>query len=167
MKKKSNLVLYIFYLLFSLIASPGPATMFQVIHTTSSSIKLTWVEQFNGNSNITGAILEYSAVGSDTAPVRVVVGRQMWNLTGLAEFTIYRVSLFLKNKLGLSTPVSLNQKTNICKLYLLINIFVHENRKVSENIVYRNGLLKRTNKDAKDAGVLLTSDNTGNRGIWN
>jgi len=95
----------------SLIASPERATMFQVTDTTTSSISLSWVEQFNGLTNITGARLEYTAVGSGIATEGIEVGRRMWNLTGLIPFTVYKVSLFLRNRLGLSDPVSLNQGT--------------------------------------------------------
>ena len=98
-------------------ASPEPAAMFNVMDTTNSSISFSWAEQFNGLANITGARLEYTVVGSGNAPLGVEVGRLSGMIAGLTDFTNYSVSLFLRNRLGLSDPVSLFQRTDTsCKL---------------------------------------------------
>ena len=93
-------------------ASPEPAAMFQVTDTTNSSISFSWAEQFNGLVDITGARLEYTVVGSGDAPMGVEVGRRSGMVMGLTAFANYNVSLFLRNGLGLSDPVSLFQQTD-------------------------------------------------------
>ena len=91
--------------------------MFQVTGTTNSSISFSWEEQFDGLADITGARLEYIVVGSGNAPIGVKVGRLSGIITGLSAFTNYSVSLFLRNRLGLSDPVSLFQRTDTtCEL---------------------------------------------------
>jgi len=99
-----------------MIALPEPATLFLVKGFTDSSITFTWAEQFNGFTEITGARLEYTVVGSGKLPKGLEVGRRTWHLTGLLPSTVYRVSLFLRNRLGLSDPVSLTQRTMASEL---------------------------------------------------
>jgi len=100
-----------FVVLFLLIAPPEPGNSLTVVTTTSSSISFVWEEQFNGLSEITGARLEYTVVGSGTPPKRLEVNRRFGELTGLVPSTMYKISLYLRNRLGLSDPVSLVQQT--------------------------------------------------------
>ena len=51
-------------------------------------------------------------VGSGSVPTGVKVGRLSGMINGLTTFTNYSVSLFLRNRLGLSDLVSLFQQTD-------------------------------------------------------
>jgi len=80
--------------------------------TTNTSITLSWVEQFDGLREITGARLEYTEMSPSSTTQRLDVGRRAATLIGLTPFTIYRVTLFLKNRLGFSQPVSILPRTD-------------------------------------------------------
>jgi len=115
-------VIYVRHIITSsfFTASPELAAAFRVTTTTSSIITLKWAEQFNGLTEITGARLEYTVVGSRNTPVAVEVGRYNGSLTGLTPFTFYNVSLSLRNRLGLSDPVFLVHQTDASEFCLLL-----------------------------------------------
>ena len=92
-------------------ASPEPGSRFRVRDSNESSISFSWVEQFDGLADITGARLEYTVVSSGKAPIGMDVGRLSGMITGLTPLNVYNVSLFVKNRLGLSDPVFLVHQT--------------------------------------------------------
>ncbi len=74
------------------------------------------MKQFDGLEPITGARLEY-VTGSESSAFREVTGFSA-TINGLIPFAYYNVTIFLRNRLGLSDPVTLVQQTDSdCKFH--------------------------------------------------
>ena len=100
----------LFAISISLSATPEPAINFRVTATTSTTMSLAWENQFHGLLTITGGALEYFTGGS--SPTDMTVSGTTATLTSLTPFAFYNVTLFVTNRLGRSTPVSLVQQTD-------------------------------------------------------
>jgi len=98
------------------------------------------MEQYDGLADITGARLEYTVVGSGRPTDGLDVNRHMGTLTGLNPFTSYNISLFMRNRLGLSDPVSLTQRTRSSKWGINSDNIVNESNVVT--CVFNTALLE-------------------------
>ena len=89
---------------------------------SETTLTFSWEEQFDGYRNITGARLEYKEVVLGSITQGVDVGRKSAKLTGLKHFTFYSVALFIRNPLGLSSPVYLVERTGPYREFWQCNV---------------------------------------------
>ena len=98
-------------------APPAPVAQLRVSNIDETTFDVTWIIVFDGFTPITQARVEYfmRQATNTWEAVRVVdvVGATPTavSLDGLAPFTLYRITVFLENMVGRSSPTSVEART--------------------------------------------------------
>ena len=105
---------------------PDEPSNVTVISQTTSSLGLTWKNEFNGLSPITGVEIEYTAVESHgRSQINISrfgnVSLESTILTNLLAYTNYSICVFVVNAIGRSKPGSVFEATlSLCRSHKIV-----------------------------------------------
>ena len=102
------------------IAAPDPVTNLQ-FNATETTITITWMNGFDGNTPLTGARIEYFGEDEGNVQTAIVNGSNptTHTLMGITPFATHNITVFLMNIVGDSEPSSILSSTlSLCKYWV-------------------------------------------------